>query len=62
LQSASKPSETIGIFDRFHVGTSMAWLVFLATHLVLHQKWIASAIQRFSPFNPAANVELNKEH
>jgi len=62
LQSASKPSETIGIFARFHVGTSMAWLVFLATHLVLHQKWIVSAIQRFSPFNPAAHVELNKEH
>jgi len=61
LLSASLPAEAIKIFDRFHVAASIAWLVFLATHLVLHQKWIVSAIPRYLPFSLATNVKLNKE-
>jgi hypothetical protein len=61
LLSADLPAEAIKIFDRFHVAASIAWLVFLATHLVLHQKWIVSVIPRYLPFSLATNVRLNKE-
>jgi hypothetical protein len=62
LLSASIFTEATVIFNRFHVATSMAWLVFQVTHLVLHQKWIVSAIQHYSPFSLAANIKLNKEN
>jgi hypothetical protein len=56
LLSASMPSEAIRIFNRLHTATSIAWLVFLATHLVLHQKWIVSGIQRYLPFHLATDA------
>jgi hypothetical protein len=59
LLSTSLPIETIRIFDRLHVATDMAWLVFLAFHLVLHQKWIVSAIQRYFPFGFSTHVKSN---
>ena len=50
ILAASLPTETIKIFERLHVSTSMAWLIFLSAHLVLHKKWIVSAIFRHQPF------------
>jgi hypothetical protein len=61
LLSAGLSVEVVRIFDRFHVATGIAWLIFLATHLVLHQKWIVSAIPRYLPFSLATNVKLKKE-
>jgi hypothetical protein len=60
LVSASMPIAAIKIFDRLHVVSSMAWSVFLVTHLVLHQKWIVSALKRFSPFHEKSSVILNQ--
>jgi hypothetical protein len=51
LQPAGMPVEAIKIFSRLHTTTSMAWLVYLVAHLVLHQKWIVSAIQHYAPFD-----------
>jgi hypothetical protein len=59
LLSASMSSEAIKMLDRFHVATGMAWLVFLATHLVLHQKWIVSAMQRYLPFGLSTDLKSN---
>jgi hypothetical protein len=39
--------EASRVFNRIHLVTSIAWLVLLSIHLVLHQKWIVSAIQRY---------------
>ena len=61
LLSAGLPAEVIKIFDRLHVVTGIAWLVFLAAHLVLHQKWIVSAIPRYLSVNLTTNVKLKKE-
>jgi hypothetical protein len=61
LLSAGMPTGVIKLFDRLHVVTGIAWLVFLATHLALHQKWITSAIQRYLPFGLSTNIKLNKE-
>jgi hypothetical protein len=58
LLSASLPTGAIRIFDRFHAATSLAWLFFLATHLVLHQKWIVSAIQRYLPFGSTTDGHM----
>jgi hypothetical protein len=59
LLSASISPEAIKMFDRFHVATSMAWLVLMATHLVLHQKWIVSAIQRYLPIGLSTTTKSN---
>ncbi len=57
LLPASLPAEIIKIFDRLHVATGIVWLIFLVTHLVLHQKWIASAIQRYLPFGLSTHMK-----
>jgi len=49
MLSSILSTETIKIFSRFHVTTSLGCLVLLVTHLSLHKKWIVSAIQRYSP-------------
>ena len=51
LLSASLPTGAIEIFEHVHAATSMAWLVFLAAHLVFHKKWIVSAFFRYQPFH-----------
>ena len=50
LLSTSLPIGMIKIFAHLHVSTSMAWLIFLSAHLVLHKKWIISAVFRYQPF------------
>jgi hypothetical protein len=62
LLSASMPIEAIRLFDRLHTATSITCMVLVATHLVLHQKWINLATQRFLPYSLAANGKFNKEH
>jgi len=61
LLSGGLPGKVTKIFDRFHAVTSIAWLVFLETHLVLHQKWIVSAIPCCLPIGSATNIKLHKE-
>jgi hypothetical protein len=61
LLSAGLPAEAVKIFDRFHVVAGIAWLVFLAAHLGLHQQWIASVTRRYLPFGLATNVKVNME-
>jgi len=61
LLSAWMSAGAINIFVRLHVVTGMAWLVFLATHLLLHQKWIVLASRRFSPLGLANSVKWKKE-
>jgi hypothetical protein len=56
LLSASLPIGMIKIFAHLHVSTSMAWLIFLSIHLVLHKKWIVSAIFRNQPFRYRIDV------
>jgi hypothetical protein len=48
LLSASLPAGAIRIFSRLHFASSMAWLVFMVAHLVLHQKWIVAVTRRYS--------------
>lgn len=43
------PAEAVTLLGRLHYFTSLACLFLLAMHLILHRKWIASAIQRYSP-------------
>jgi hypothetical protein len=61
LLSAELPAAVIKILARFHVATSIAWLLFLVAHLVLHQQWVDSAIRRYLPFGSATNGQLNEE-
>jgi hypothetical protein len=61
LLSASMSTGVIKLFDRLHVITGIAWLIFLVTHLVLHQKWIVSAIQRYMPFDLSTHIKSNLE-
>jgi hypothetical protein len=61
LLSAGFPAEAIKIFDRLHVAASIIWLVFLAAHLVLHQKWVNSANRRYLPPGLATNINFRKE-
>jgi len=49
LLTAILPAEIIKLFGSLHFASSMVCLVLLAIHLALHKKWIASAIQRYSP-------------
>jgi len=49
------------IFSRLHVAASICWLVFLTAHLLLHQRWIASAVHRYLPFGIAGNPKVNLE-
>jgi hypothetical protein len=59
LLSASVSPEVIKMLDRLHVTTSITWMALLVTHLVLHQKWIVSAIQRYLPSGKSTKVKLN---
>ncbi|MCD4802565.1 MAG: DUF4405 domain-containing protein [Anaerolineales bacterium] len=61
LLTASLPAESVKIFARFHVIASINWLVFLTAHLVLHQRWVASAARRYLPRGIAGNVKGNKK-
>lgn len=61
LLSTSVPSGAIKILCRIHTATSMAWLVFLTIHLVLHQKWIVSAMRIYLPFGLLTIIKFKKE-
>jgi hypothetical protein len=59
LLPASMTNEVIKMINRFHVATSMTWIVLMASHLVLHRKWIVSALQRYLSFGFSANAKSN---
>ena len=61
LLPARLPGEAVSIVDRLHVATSILWLVCLAAHLVLHQKWIVSAVHRYLPLGGSTQKNANME-
>jgi hypothetical protein len=44
LFPASLPGDALRIIIIFHAAAGVVWIVLLAAHLILHQKWIVSAL------------------